>query len=87
VVYSRINFSSVSDTIIGLSFRSATILTIKKIYITINKFPLKEKGYNETIMKYQISRNLFIIYEDPNYLFSSFLCTFLNILQYNFLVK
>jgi hypothetical protein len=38
----RINLSSVSPILNGLSDQDAQILTIKNIYATINKFPLNQ---------------------------------------------
>jgi hypothetical protein len=53
---SRLNLSSISLIINGLSDHNAQILTIKTIYATINKFSLKQRTRsvnNETIMNFQ----------------------------------
>jgi hypothetical protein len=53
---SRMNLSSISPIINGLSDHDAQILTIKNVYATTNKFPLKQRIKlidNETIMNFQ----------------------------------
>ena len=65
---SRINLSSKSPIINGLSDHDAQILTIKNIYVTLNKLPLKQRTSlidNETITNFQTTKktkpmNLFI---------------------------
>ena len=92
---SRINLSSISPIINGLSDHDAQILTIKNVYATINKFPLKQRIRlidNETIMNFQTvlkkeTWESVYIATDPNHMFNSFLCTFLNIFQASFPVE
>jgi hypothetical protein len=95
VYNSRINLFSLSPIINGLSDNNAQILTIKNIYATINRFPLKQRTRlidNETIMTFHtlLRRETWEsvdIDTDPNHIFNSFLCTFLNIFQAGFPVK
>jgi len=92
---SRINLSSISSIINGLSDHYAQILTIKNVYATTNKFPLKQRIRligNETIMNFQTllkkeTCEFVFIVTDPNHMCNSFLCTFLNIFQASFPVK
>jgi ribosomal protein L33 len=92
---SRINLSSISPIINGLSDHDAQILTVKNIYATLNKFPLKQRTRltdNETIMNFQtLLKNetweSVYIDTDPNHAFNSFLFTFLNIFHASFTVK
>ena len=92
---SRINLSSISPIISGLSDHDAQILTIKNIHATINEFPLKQRTRlidNETIINFQTllekeTWEFVYIDTDHNHMFNSFLCTFLNIVQDSFQVK
>ena len=85
----RINLSSTSPIINGLSDHDAQILTIKNIYATINEFPLKQRTRlidNETIINFQRllkkeTWEFVYINKDPNHMLNTFLCTFLNIIQ------
>jgi len=78
-----------------LSDNDVQILTIKNIYVTINKFPLKQSIRlidNETIMNFQIllkKETWEPVYTDTdtNHMFKSFLYTFFNIFQASFPVK
>ena len=80
----------------GLSDNDAQILTIKNIYVTINKFPSKKQSIrlidNETVMNFQIllkkeTWEPVYIDTDSTHMFNSILCTFLNIFQARFPVK
>jgi len=82
----RINVSTTSPIISGLSDHNAQILTIKNIYYaTINEFPLKERTWlidNETIINFQSllkkeTWEFVYIDRDPNHMLNLFLCTFL----------
>jgi len=92
---SRINLSSLSPIVNGLSKHNAQILKIKNIYATINKFPLKHSTRLieiETIMDFQTlleKENWDSVYieKDPNRTFNLGLCAFLNIFQASFPVK
>lgn len=92
---SRINLSSVSPILNGLSDHNAEILTIKNIYSTINKFPLIQRTRlrdKETIMNFQTLLQLetwksFNVDKDPYHTFNLFLCILLNIFQASFPVK
>jgi len=56
VVYSRLNLSSISPIINGLSDNDAHILTIKNIHAIICKYPSKQRTRlieNETITNFQ----------------------------------
>jgi hypothetical protein len=94
---SKLNLSSISPIINALSDHNVQILTFKNIYIyaTINKFSLKQRTRlinNKTIMNVQTvlkKETWESLYKDkdPNRMFNSFLCNFLNILQASFPVK
>jgi len=94
---STTNLSSISPLIKGLWEHDGEILTIKNIYLyaTINKFPLNKRTRlidDETIMTFHtlLKRETWEsvdIDTDPNHMFNSFQCTFLNIFQAGFPVK
>ena len=92
---SRINLSSVSPIINGLSNHDAQILTVKNICETVNKFSLNQRTRlidSETITNFQTllkEETWKSIYVDkyPNHTFNSFFCTLLNIFKARFPVK
>jgi hypothetical protein len=92
---SRINLSSVSPILNGLSHHDAHVLTIKNIYATINKFLLNQGTRlidKETIMNFQTVLKLKTwksvnVGKDPNHMFNLFLCILLNISQVSVPIK
>jgi hypothetical protein len=83
---SRLNLSSISTIINGLSDHDAQIRTIKNIQATINKYICNKN--NEKIMTFPtlLKINMRIFYKDPNRI-NSFLCAYLNTFQASFSVK
>jgi hypothetical protein len=95
VANSRLQSPSTSPLINGLSDHDAQLLTVNNIYTTTNKIPLKQRIRlinNETITNFQTllkKETWESVYRDndTNYMFNSFLCTFLNIFQASFPIK